>query len=151
MALKATIFKAQIGIADMDRGVYGDFALTMARQLFYSAFAAPFFAALASSNDTDIAGIAAKAAKECEYHLRHASEWVIRLGDGTDESHTRMQAGIDELWMYTGELFEIDTALRPNGNSGLLVTRFEAYAKDHPEQAKEFARRMAGELPMKPR
>jgi ring-1,2-phenylacetyl-CoA epoxidase subunit PaaC len=86
----------------------GDFALTMARQLYYSAFAAPFYAALAASTDAEIAGIAAKAAKECAYHLRHASEWVIRLGDGTVESHKRMQDGIEELWMYTGELFEVD-------------------------------------------
>lgn len=86
----------------------GDFALTMARQLYYSAFAVPHFAALAASKDAEIAGIAAKASKECAYHLRHASEWVVRLGDGTAESRRRMQAGIDELWMYTGELFETD-------------------------------------------
>ncbi len=86
----------------------GDFALTMARQLFYSAFSAPHFEALTGSEDPEIAGVAAKAAKESAYHLRHASEWVIRLGDGTDESHALMQAAIDELWMYTGELFECD-------------------------------------------
>src|SRR5262249_38513505 len=86
----------------------GDFALTIARQLYYAAFAAPFYVALAASADAEIAGIAAKAAKECAYHLRHASEGVIRLGDGTAESHKRMQDGIDELWMYTGELFEVD-------------------------------------------
>lgn len=84
----------------------GDFAVTMARQLFYSAFAVPHFTALARSSDSEIAGIAGKAAKECAYHLRHASEWVIRLGDGTEESRQRMQAAVDELWMYTGELFE---------------------------------------------
>lgn len=86
----------------------GDFAMTMARQLYYSAFAAPHFAMLAGSSDAEIAGISGKAAKECAYHLRHASEWVIRLGDGTEESRSRMQAAIDELWMYTGELFEAD-------------------------------------------
>mgnify|MGYP003393734203 CR=1 FL=1 len=86
----------------------GDFALTMARQLCYSAFAAPHFAMLAGSSDAEIAGISGKAAKECAYHLRHASEWVIRLGDGTEESRSRMQAAIDEFWMYTGELFEVD-------------------------------------------
>ena len=80
----------------------------MARQLYYSAFAVPHYEALAGSKDAEIAGIAAKAAKECAYHLRHASEWVIRLGDGTAESHARMQAGLDELWMYTGEMFEVD-------------------------------------------
>jgi len=86
----------------------GDFAFTMARQLAYSAFAEPFFAALKASKDVESAGIAARAEQECAYHLRHASEWVIRLGDGTAESHRRMQDGIDEVWMYTGELFEVD-------------------------------------------
>jgi ring-1,2-phenylacetyl-CoA epoxidase subunit PaaC len=86
----------------------GDFAFTMARQLAYSAFAEPFYAALTASKDAEMAGIAAKAGQESAYHLRHASEWVVRLGDGTDESHRRMQDGIDEVWMYTGELFEID-------------------------------------------
>ena len=88
----------------------GDFARTIARQLFYSAFATPFYEALAPSRDPEIAGIAAKAAKECAYHLRHASEWAIRLGDGTEESHRRMQDGVDALWGYTGQLFEVDTA-----------------------------------------
>ncbi len=86
----------------------GDFAVTMARQLFYSAFAAPHFSMLAKSCDAEVAGIAGKAAKECAYHLRHASEWVIRLGDGTEESRQRMQNAVDDLWMYTGELFEAD-------------------------------------------
>ncbi len=86
----------------------GDFAFTMARQLAYSAFAVPFYAALKTSKDTESAGIAAKAEHENAYHLRHASEWVTRLGDGTVESHRRMQDGIDEVWMYTGELFEVD-------------------------------------------
>jgi ring-1,2-phenylacetyl-CoA epoxidase subunit PaaC len=87
----------------------GDFAATMARQLFYSAFAEPHWTALVRSKDVELAGIAAKAAKECAYHLRHASEWVIRLGDGTVESKRRMQAGIDTMWPWTGELLRSDT------------------------------------------
>lgn len=86
----------------------GDFADTMARQLCYSAYAVPLWEALTLSTDDELAGIAAKAAKECAYHLRHSSEWVIRLGDGTDESHARMQRAIDAIWMFTGELFEVD-------------------------------------------
>jgi ring-1,2-phenylacetyl-CoA epoxidase subunit PaaC len=86
----------------------GDFADTMARQLLYSAYAVPLWAELARSRDTELAGIAAKAEKECAYHLRHSSEWVIRLGDGTAESRGRMQRAIDEAWMFTGELFEVD-------------------------------------------
>lgn len=99
----------------------GDFAQTMARQLFYSAFAVPHFKGLTASNDAEIAGVAAKAAKECAYHLRHASEWVIRLGDGTEESRRRMQDGVDELWMHTGELFEVDDTDRAMIAAGIAV------------------------------
>jgi len=86
----------------------GDFAATMARQLLFAAFAEPHWAALKVSKDAELAGVAAKAEKECAYHLRHASEWVIRLGDGTAESHARMQRALDGLWPFTTELFEAD-------------------------------------------
>lgn len=86
----------------------GDFAVTMARQMLYAAFAAPLFEGLSSSSDAVLAGIAQKAEKEIAYHLRHASEWLIRLGDGTQESHERAQAALDGLWMYTGEMFQAD-------------------------------------------
>jgi ring-1,2-phenylacetyl-CoA epoxidase subunit PaaC len=86
----------------------GDFAATMARQLCYSAFAVPLWEGLTGSRDSELAGIAAKAGKECAYHLRHSSEWVIRLGDGTAESHRRIQRAIDDIWMFTGEMFELD-------------------------------------------
>jgi ring-1,2-phenylacetyl-CoA epoxidase subunit PaaC len=86
----------------------GDFASSMARQLCYSAFAVPLWEGLTRSKDSGLAGIAAKAGKECAYHLRHSSEWVIRLGDGTTASHQRMQRAIDDIWMFTGEFFELD-------------------------------------------
>jgi ring-1,2-phenylacetyl-CoA epoxidase subunit PaaC len=86
----------------------GDFAQTIARQLFVSAFENYYFAALEKSADETIAAIAAKTLKEVRYHLLHVSDWTQRLGDGTAESHDRMQRAIDELWMYTGELFEMD-------------------------------------------
>ncbi len=86
----------------------GDFAATMVRQLFYAAFAHPYFEALMRSKDATLAAIAAKAVKEMAYHLRHSAEWTIRLGDGTDESHARAQAAVDDLWPYTGEMFEVD-------------------------------------------
>jgi ring-1,2-phenylacetyl-CoA epoxidase subunit PaaC len=86
----------------------GDFAFTIARHLIYSAFAHPFHAALAKSTDATLAGIGAKAEKEMAYHLRHASEWMIRLGDGTAESQSRAQAAVDELMIYAEELFETD-------------------------------------------
>jgi ring-1,2-phenylacetyl-CoA epoxidase subunit PaaC len=86
----------------------GDFARTILRQFFYSAFADPFWRAMMASKDATLAAIAAKSEKESAYHLRHCSEWVIRLGDGTDESHRRAQTAIDDLWSFTGELFHTD-------------------------------------------
>lgn len=90
----------------------GDFAVTMIRQLLYAAFADAHFAALSRSRDPTLAAIAGKAVKEMAYHVRHAAEWTIRLGDGTDESHRRAQEAIDELWPFTGELFEADQGER---------------------------------------
>jgi ring-1,2-phenylacetyl-CoA epoxidase subunit PaaC len=83
----------------------GDFAFSIARLLLTSAFTDPFWRAATASADSSFAAIAAKAEKETAYHLRHAAEWLIRLGDGTAESHRRAQAALDELWPYTGELF----------------------------------------------
>lgn len=88
----------------------GDFAHTIVRQFCYSAFADPYWRAMTHSTDADLAAIAAKAEKESAYHLRHAAEWLIRLGDGTEESHRRAQQAVEALWPYTGELFEADAA-----------------------------------------
>ncbi len=99
----------------------GDFAVTMVRQLLYAAFAYPYFEALINSKDTTLAAIAAKAAKEMAYHLRHSAEWVIRLGDGTDESQTRAQAALEELWPYTAEMFELDQIERALIEAGVAV------------------------------
>ncbi len=93
----------------------GDFAMTIARLLLFSAFADAFWPAATASTDATIAAIAAKAEKEAAYHVRHAAEWLIRLGDGTEESHRRAQAALETLWPYTGELFETDTALIDTG------------------------------------
>ena len=90
----------------------GDFGQTMVRQLFYSAFADPYWRAMTASGDATLAAVAAKSEKESAYHLRHSSEWVIRLGDGTEESHARVQESVDLLWPYTGEMFECDAAER---------------------------------------
>lgn len=86
----------------------GDFAITMARQFYFSAFLVPFYHALTSSSNDSLAAFAAKSLKEVNYHLKHTRDWVIRLGDGTKESHERMQTAIDALWMYTGEMMEED-------------------------------------------
>ncbi len=86
----------------------GDFAATIVRQFLYAAFMEPFWRALGHSRDATLAAIAAKSQKETAYHRHHAGEWLIRLGDGTEESHRRAQDALDELWPYTGELFETD-------------------------------------------
>jgi ring-1,2-phenylacetyl-CoA epoxidase subunit PaaC len=84
----------------------GDFAVTIARQLAFSAYQYELYTALVSSSDPVLAGLAAKAVKEVAYHRDHATQWVLRLGDGTDLSHERMQAGLDQVWPYTAELFD---------------------------------------------
>lgn len=86
----------------------GDFAFTTARQFLLDAYNFYLYEALQQSSDSTLAGIAAKAVKECAYHLRHTSEWMLRLGDGTQESHEKIQSSLNELWTYTGELFEQD-------------------------------------------
>jgi ring-1,2-phenylacetyl-CoA epoxidase subunit PaaC len=90
----------------------GDFAHTMTRQFFYAVFADLYWRAMMNSHDATLAAIAAKSEKESAYHVRHSSEWMIRLGDGTVESHRRAQIAIDDLWAYTGEMFEVDDSER---------------------------------------
>jgi ring-1,2-phenylacetyl-CoA epoxidase subunit PaaC len=99
----------------------GDFARTMVRQFFYAAFADLYWRAMMKSSDPTLAAIAAKSEKESAYHLRHSSEWVVRLGDGTEESHTRAQAAIDDLWAYTGEMFAVDDAERALIDAGIAI------------------------------
>ena len=99
----------------------GDFAHTMVRQFFYSAFADLYWRAMMQSSDATLAAIAAKSEKESAYHLRHSSEWMLRLGDGTDESHRRAQAAIDDLWAFTGEMFGLDDSERALIEAGIAV------------------------------
>ena len=111
----------------------GDFAFSIARLLLVSAFADPFWRAAMASTDGTIAAVAAKAEKETAYHLRHAAEWLIRLGDGTAESHRRAQTALDDLWPYTGELFtslpgEADIAPDPN----VTARHLECHRQRHP-------------------
>ena len=86
----------------------GDFGHSMARQFFVDAYQVPLYESLSNSADERLAGICQKAVKEARYHLRHSSSWVVRLGDGTEESHRRMQAAVDALWRFTGDLFATD-------------------------------------------
>jgi ring-1,2-phenylacetyl-CoA epoxidase subunit PaaC len=99
----------------------GDFAQTMVRQFFYAAFADLYWRAMMKSTDSTLAAIAAKSEKESAYHLRHTSEWIIRLGDGTEESHARAQGAIDHLWAYTGEMFESDGSERALIEAGIAI------------------------------
>jgi ring-1,2-phenylacetyl-CoA epoxidase subunit PaaC len=86
----------------------GDFADTVVRQLLLDAWQLELFEALQRSRDERLGQIAAKAVKETRYHLRYSGGWVVRLGDGTDESHERTQQALQRLWPYTAELFDAD-------------------------------------------
>jgi ring-1,2-phenylacetyl-CoA epoxidase subunit PaaC len=99
----------------------GDFARTMVRQFFYAAFADLYWRAMMKSGDTTLAAIAAKSEKESAYHVRHSSEWMVRLGDGTEESHRRAQTAVDDLWAYTGEMFGVDESERALIERGVAV------------------------------
>jgi ring-1,2-phenylacetyl-CoA epoxidase subunit PaaC len=99
----------------------GDFAMTIGRQFLYATYAAPFWRRMVGSRDVTLASIAATAKDEVAYHLRHASEWLVRLGDGTEESHRRAQAALDALWPYTGEMFEADETITALVAEGIAV------------------------------
>jgi ring-1,2-phenylacetyl-CoA epoxidase subunit PaaC len=99
----------------------GDFGFTIVRQYFFSVFSLLQMDALQRSANAELAGIAAKAVKEAKYHVRHSAQWVVTLGDGTDESHARAQAAVDALWRYTGELFMTDDVEQEASSTGLGV------------------------------
>ena len=101
----------------------GDFAQTMARQFLFSSWQVLFLERLASSSDAQLAAVAAKAVKEVAYHAQVSSEWVIRLGDGTDESRTRMAAGLEWMWRFVDELFETDAVDEALVASGVGVDK----------------------------
>jgi ring-1,2-phenylacetyl-CoA epoxidase subunit PaaC len=84
----------------------GDFAHSVLRQLYFDAYQIPLWESLSESEDDTLAGIAAKALKEAHYHLRFSAGWTVRMGDGTEESHSRAQVAADALWRFTAEMFE---------------------------------------------
>ena len=86
----------------------GDFAFTVVRRVLFDAYHGLLLERLSRSGDADVAAIAAKSKKEVDYHRRHSADWVIRLGDGTDESHRRAQSALDAMWKYTHEFFAPD-------------------------------------------
>lgn len=112
----------------------GDFAVTIARQLLFSTYQQLLYTALRASSDATIAAVAAKAVKEVAYHVDHAEQWARRLGDGTADSHARMQAGLDAMWPFVAELFETDDLER-----GLAA---EGVAVDHAALRPEWDRRI---------
>ncbi|HET8770418.1 MAG TPA: 1,2-phenylacetyl-CoA epoxidase subunit PaaC [Gemmatimonadaceae bacterium] len=109
----------------------GDFGFTIMRQFLFDAHSVLLWEALtraavdnpanAPSLAAGLSAIAAKALKEDKYHLRHTSEWVVRLGDGTDESHARAQSALDALWPYTAELFDVDEVDQAAAGAGVAV------------------------------
>jgi ring-1,2-phenylacetyl-CoA epoxidase subunit PaaC len=86
----------------------GDYALTIVRQFLFDVFSYHVLEKLQSSSNTELAGIAAKGFKEVRYHVRHSSEWVVRMGDGTEESHERAQKALNHLWRFSAEMFQPD-------------------------------------------
>jgi ring-1,2-phenylacetyl-CoA epoxidase subunit PaaC len=86
----------------------GDFAFTVVRRVLFDAYHGLLLDRLSGSGDTEAAAIAAKSKKEVDYHRRHSADWVIRLGDGTEESHRRAQSALESMWKYTHEFFVPD-------------------------------------------
>ena len=111
----------------------GDFAHTMTRQFFFDSFHQLLLGALTQTSNGSVAAIAAKSLKEVNYHLRRSRDWVITLGDGSDESHDRMTKAVDNLWSFTGELFQmdgIDEALIATGVAVDLAPLREPWLRD---------------------
>jgi len=99
----------------------GDFAVTITRQLLFSAYQLELWKALRESSDEGLAAVATKALTETTYHLDHATHWMLRLGDGTTESHQRMQTALDTLSPYTAELFERDGVIDELSDRGVAA------------------------------
>lgn len=106
-------------------GRHDDYAVSIARNLMVSALTVPLWEALSRSSDAQLAAIAAKSVKEARAHLRHASEWMIRFGDGTELSHARAQAALDRLWPYANEWWETDEVERAACAAGIGPTLAE--------------------------
>ncbi len=110
----------------------GDFGQTIVRQVLIDAFQLELFERMAASTDERLAAIAAKSVKEVRYHLRYSGGWLVRLGDGTEESHARVQASLDSLWPYTVELFaadELDEAMADRGVAPRLAELQAAWSR----------------------
>ncbi len=119
----------------------GDYARTIARQVLVDCFDFYFYQELSKSKDETLAGIAQKSLKEVTYHLRHTSAWLERFGDGTEESHNKVQLALNELWQYTNELFEmneVDEILIKEGiavDLNVVKTKWEKHISDLVEKS----------------
>jgi len=117
----ATLAELPAGGVTSAHAASGDYAVAILRNLLFSAYQCALWQALSSSKDAELAAIAAKSLKESRYHFRHAADWTIRFGDGTEESHARAQAALDALWPYTHELFETDPVETAAARHGIGV------------------------------
>src|SRR5271168_1551402 len=106
----------------------GDFGQTIVRQVLIDAFQLELYERLSASTDQRLAAIAAKSVKEVRYHLRYSSGWLVRLGDGTEESHRRVQAAVELLWPYTVELFAEDELDRSMAEQGVAPRLSDVHA-----------------------
>jgi len=119
----------------------GDFGATVVRNLLFNAYQVNLWEALQKGSDDELAAIAEKSIKETRYHLQHAADWTVRLGDGTDESHARTQSALDQLWPYSAEFFAadaVDEAAAADGYGvagGALESRWEAAVRPVLEEA----------------
>jgi ring-1,2-phenylacetyl-CoA epoxidase subunit PaaC len=104
----------------------GDFAQTVARQLLFSTWQHLLYGRLVDDPDETLAGVAQKAVKETAYHREHAGRWTVRLGDGTEESHRRMQTGLERMWPYVDEMLADAPELRPEWETSILDVLTEA-------------------------
>lgn len=117
-------------LLEQPNGHFGD---AIARQFLFESFYVHLLHALTMCSDEGLSVIAARAIKEVRYHLRHSGQWIVRLGDGTDESHRRVQQSVDKLWRYTGEMFaadELDDDMRAAYNGPRLEVIEAEWRKD---------------------
>ncbi|HVA57009.1 MAG: 1,2-phenylacetyl-CoA epoxidase subunit PaaC [Gemmatimonadaceae bacterium] len=129
----------------------GDFGHTIVRQFLFDAYSVLYLDALARCGHQQLSALAAKSLKEDTYHLRHSSEWMLRLGDGTVESHDRAQRALDELWRFTGELFESDAVDAAVAANGITVDRGAIQARWHDlvaDVVKRATLTLPGDVPM---
>ena len=103
----------------------GDFGMTMMRQFLFDAYRLPLFEALQHSKDEQLAGIAEKSLKETKYHYRHSAEWIIRLGDGTEESHQRVQTAMNSIYRFAADIFLADDVEKALEEAGIIPNMAE--------------------------